>query len=176
MRDEFFISEDDWGMIELVPRENYAERQKLVDKAAAHGDAHRAPGGIGWTRMMVAPSVRTTIEARGIALPALAELIGPDYYRCARLTSGRWGTQDGDPMTGFAYRPIADDRPWNVLYGSCRDELVTCLCVTHCELPIMPVLHRLGTTFELILCDLSQDVVVDLADVVALARYMPIDD
>jgi hypothetical protein len=40
----------------------------------------------------------------------------------------------------------------------------------------MPVLHRLGTTFELILCDLSQDVVVDLADVVALARYMPVDD
>jgi hypothetical protein len=174
MSDEFYLHEDEWGMIELVPRENYAERQNVVATAAAHGEAHRAPDGVGWTALFIAPEANAGVAIRGITLAALTDALGPDWQRCSRVTTG-YSSYREDCPNAFAFRPPERSR-WNIVYGTVRAELVTSLCVTRCELPIMPVLHRLGTSFELILCDLWQDVVVDLADVVALARYMPVDD
>jgi hypothetical protein len=175
MSDDFYLHEDEWGMIELLPRENYAERQNVVDQAAAFSEAHRAPAGIGWTDVFVAPAAKLGIASRGITLAALTDTVGPDWRRCRRVTTG-YSSHVEECPTAFAFLPPQRDANWNIVYGTHRDELVTSLCITHCELPIMPVLHRLGTTFQLMLCDLRQDAVVDLADVVALARYMPIDD
>jgi hypothetical protein len=174
MSDEFYLHEDEWGMVELLPRENYAERQKVVAEATAHSDAHRAPGGVGWTAIYVAPEAKVPISARGITLAALAEALGPGWTRCARVTSG-YSTYVEEATSSYAFRPPERHHNWNVIYGVFRGELVTSLCVTHCELPITPVLHRLGTTYQLMLCDLWKDEVVDLADPVALARYIQAD-
>lgn len=174
MSDEFYLHEDEWGMIELLPRENYAERQKVVAEAAAHSEAHRAPGGVGWTAIYVAPEAKVQLAVRGITLGALAEALGAGWQRAARVTSG-YSTYVEEATSSYAFWPPERHHNWNVIYGNAADGIVTSLCVTHCELAIMPVLHRLGTMFELVLCDLWRDAVVDLADQVALARYIPTD-
>ncbi len=174
MTDEFHLHEDDWGMIELVPRENSAGRRTMVQDAAAHREAHRAADGAGWTEIFQAPAAKVSIEIRGIRLSALADALGADWRRCTRVRSG-YSPHYEDCGNAFAFRPPAE-HGWCVIYGTFRDDVVTSLYVTYCELPIMPALHRLGTMFELILCDLWQDIVVDLADAAALTRYMPVDD
>ena len=175
MSDEFYLHEDEWGMIELLPRENYAERQKMVDAAAAHAEAHRAPSGVGWTAIYVAPEAKTPISERGITLTALAEALGPGWRRSPRVTSG-YSSYVEEVTSSYAFRPPERHHNWNVIYGKAQGELVTSLCVSHCEPPIMAELHRLGTTFKLMLCDLWKDVVIDLADPVALARYVSHND
>lgn len=176
MSDEFYVHEDDWGMIELSPRENYAERQQLVAAAVAHGEAHRAPSGIGWTAIMVAPEVEVKLVTRQITLAALVDVLGPGWRRCRRVTTG-YGSQQDECTNAYAFRPPIAVGPWNVVYGSLAGgDIVTSLFVSHCELPIMAELHRLGTRFSLILCDLRRDAAVDLADPVALARYLRCDD
>jgi hypothetical protein len=163
-------------MIELLPRENYAERQGMVEEAVRHAEAHRAPGGAGWTQIFVAPAAEVSIEIRAITLAALADILGPDWKRCSAVSTGYSSHRD-DCLNAFAFRPakLRED-PWNVVYGTFNRDRVSSLCVTHCERPLMPALHRLGTTFQLMLCDLWQDLVIDLADPAALACYVDRDN
>jgi hypothetical protein len=161
--DELYLHDDEWGMIELLPRENYAERKAMVAEASAQTD------------LFVAPAAEVSIDIRNITLAAFADLLGPEWMRCARVTSG-YSADREDCANAFAFRPIARNANENVFYGTCDDERITDLFITDCGLPIMPALQRLGTTFQLMVCDLWQDVVVDLADPVALAGYVPTSD
>lgn len=175
MSDDFYLHEDEWGMIELLPRENSAERREMVIEAQAHGEAHRAPGGIGWTEIFVAPTAAVQLGVRNINLAAMAELLGPDWQRYARVTSG-YSSYVEDCPSSYAFRGPRGDGYKNVVYGTFKDDVVTSICVTRCGPTLAPVLFKLGTTFQLILCDLWSDVVIDLADQVAIARYVAVDD
>jgi hypothetical protein len=171
----FYLHEDEWGMIELLPRENYAERKAMVAEATAHGEEHRAPGGAGWTDLFVAPAAEVSIDIRKITVATLGELLGPDWTRCDGVTH-IYGAAGEDIANTFAFRPTQSKANGNVFYGTHEADRVVDLFVTECELPIMPVLHRLGLSFQLMLCDLWQDVVVDLADPAALAGYVSDND
>jgi hypothetical protein len=170
MSDDFYLHEDEWGMIELLPRENYAERQQMVQAASEHSEAHRAPDGVGWTDMFVAPAAEVSIDLRGIQLSALATALGPGWQRAPSVSSG-YGTMREEAVNAYAFRGPHDC----TFYGTISGDRVTSLCVTRCDVAISAELHRLGTTYQLILCDLWTDVVVDLADHVAVARYVELD-
>ena len=175
MSDDFYLHEDEWGMIELLPRENYAERREMVAEAQAHSEAHRAPDGIGWTQIFVAPAAAVELTVRDVKLAALAELLGPDWQRCGRVTSG-YSSYVEDCPSSYAFRGPRGDGYKNVVYGTFKDDAVTSICVTRCGPMLAPVLFKLGTTYRLILCDLWSDVVIDLADQVAIARYVDDSD
>jgi hypothetical protein len=170
MRPEFYLHEDDWGMISLEPEENRFERAKIMGQARAFGEASRAPGGAGWTDLMVVPAPPIALASRAIPLAALCDVLGPACRRYERMTTG-YSSHREPVVSGYAFA-CAAHASWDVVYGSVRGDVVTQLSVTHCTAASAEVLHRLGTAFRLILCDLWRDEVIELASRVAIDRYV----
>ena len=173
-RDKFYIHEDDWCRISLEPEENHADRARVVGEVRAFGEAHRAPGGIGWTDIMVVPSSPVSLAVRAITLDALRAALGPGCLECTEVTTG-YSSHLESIGGGFAFR-CSGEAHWDVIYGCVGDGIVTQLAVTHATPALAAVLSRLGTTFRLILCDLGRDCVIDLARKVDLDRYLADDD
>ena len=170
---DFYLHEDDWGMIALEADENRVDRARVVGQAAAHAEAHRAPDGIGWTAMYVAPEPKVALATRAITVGALAGALGPDWTPFATVTSG-YSTYREPVAQGYAF-VFGPDRH-AVIYGTRDRELVTALCLVHPVPALAATLYRLGTTFRLILCDLWRDVTVELASPSAVARYLADDE
>jgi hypothetical protein len=174
MRERFYIHEDDWGRISLEPAENYADRARVVEEVRAFGEAHRAPGGIGWTDIMIVPASPVSLAVRAITLDEVRAALGPGCLECTEITTG-YSTYRETVADGFAFR-CSDEVHWDVIYGCVTDGVVTQLHVTHATSALADRLSRLGTTYRLILCDLGQDRVIDLARRADLDRYLADDD
>lgn len=163
-----FVHEDDWGMISLVPAENRANRAAVVEAATAHGLAHQLPDGLGWTAMYIAPSPPIEIDSRKITLEALGAALGGSCRPVAGFVTG-YGTECREDIEG-GYAFQLPEGP--ALYGCVVDGVLSELHLTD---PITrsaaDSLHHLDRTFDLILCDLWRDVVVELADRSAVEAY-----
>jgi hypothetical protein len=167
---DFSLHEDEWGMISFDPDENRHDRQRVVADAAAHGEAHRAPGGIGWTEIYVAPAAAVEIAVRAITIDALREVLGSAWRSYDRVRCGYGRPPYPVIANAFAFGTAAA-----VVYGTNRPH-VTSLCLARADRAIVDVLHRLGTTFRLVLTDLWRDEVVELANRDAVDRYLAADD
>jgi hypothetical protein len=166
--DCFDLHEDDWGMIDLLPAENHAQAQAVVAEAVAHAEAHRAPDGLGYTAMYIAPEPQVPLAARALSLSTLQGLLGPAWGRFARVASGYSSYREELPQT-FAFT-----NGQSVLYGHQRDGLVQSL---HLHRPadnpeLLATRYALGQTLRLILEDLWRDEVFALGDREALAHYL----
>lgn len=161
-----FVHEDDWGMISLVPAENRADRIAVVEAARTHGEAHRAPDGLGWTAMAIAPSPPTELDVRKITLATLGAVLGTSWRPVARLTTG-YSSYREDVATGYAFQ--LPDGP--ALYGCVVDGVISQLHITQISHSAADALHQLGSMFGLILCDLWSDQVVELAGRSAVDAY-----
>ena len=167
-----YVHEDEWGQIAFEPEENRDDRARVDAEVRAFSDAHRAPGGIGWTDMMVVPPAPVSLAERGITLAALREELG-DRPMLA-LTTGY--SSHVEPVTnGFAFR-CSGERTWDTLYGCTKDGIVTQLHLTFGTEAIAELLHRLGTRFRLVLADPGRGGVIELADRAAIDRYLAGDD
>jgi hypothetical protein len=162
----WFVHEDDWGMISLVPAENRADRAAVVEAARAHGEAHQAPDGLGWTAIYSAPPPPTDIDARKITLEALGAVLGSRWQPVADLVTG-YSSHRERVATGYAFQ--LPEGP--VLYGCITDGVISQLHVVRIRPSMADTLHRLGSTFDLILCNLWDDSVVELADRSAVDAY-----
>ncbi|HEU0034888.1 MAG TPA: hypothetical protein VFQ53_29890 [Kofleriaceae bacterium] len=160
--DVFYLHEDEWGMIALEPVEALAERQQVVDEARTHAEAHQAQPG---SSIYVAPRSPVTIATRAITLAALRAAL-PDH-RVVGSVHSEFLDYPGTSLVPFALGLDAV-----VLYGLVDGEHVAQLAITECKKPMGVMLHRLGMTFRLLLCDLWRNVVVDLADRLAVERYV----
>jgi hypothetical protein len=167
VNDEFYLHEDEWGMVALEPDDNRFERAKVMAEAHAHGEAHRAPGGVGWTEIYVAPAPPVALLERAITLVALRELLGAGWHAATKVSTG-YSSYSEAIDTGYALWRERDD---GVLYGTTDDSKLVSLNVTHASAALADTLHALGTTFRLILCDLWRDQVVELANAAAVAAY-----
>ncbi len=154
-------------MVSFEADDNRFERTRMVAEARAAGDANRAPGGIGWTDMFVAPLAPVGLAERWITLTALRDVLGPACTPYGKVSTGS-SSQREDVATGFAF-DLGDGA---TIYGCTTTDLVTQLYITHCPLHAADLLHRLGTTFRLILCDLWRDEVVELASKSAVDAYL----
>jgi hypothetical protein len=163
--DTVYLHEDDWGMIALFPVENRKESEATVAEAQAHGDAHRAPDGAGWTAIYVAEAPKIPITTREIRLDALAAALGPAWRRYAAVESGYSSLQEEMPG-GFAFTDGQD-----AVYGTFEGDLVTSLAVRDAVPSVRAALARIGTKWRLQLVDLWRDEVVDLSDDTELDRY-----
>lgn len=167
---EFYLHEDEWGMTSLEPIENLANRQGVVSEAAAHSAAHRAPDGIGWTAMYVAPDSPISIATRAITVDALAAALGPTYLRATQVVSGYSSFRE-IVDNGFALLWI-DSRHENVFYGTESDGVITSLAISRPGAAIADTLYALGTTYRLLLCDLWTDVTFALSDRAELDAFL----
>jgi hypothetical protein len=169
--DEFYVHEDEWGMISLEPDENRFERTRIVNEARAHGDAHRAPDGIGWTDIYVAPAPPIALATRAIAMAALRDVLGDGWRAAGKVVTG-YSSYRENIARGYAFR-MSDERA--TIYGTVDGDAVASINITRCPPEIADTLYRVGITFRLILCDLWTDQVIDLASPPAIARYLSAD-
>lgn len=169
-RERFYIHEDDWARVSFEPEENRFDRKRVAAEVRAFGEAHRAPGGIGWTDLMVVPPPPLDISVRSISTSMLRIYLGPSVFACTEVTTG-YSTHVEPVTNGFAFR-CSSEHYWDVVYGIEKDGVVTQLSLTHGTPAIAEILRRVGTTFRLILCDLGRDDIVDLADRAAIDRYL----
>lgn len=165
----FYLHEDDWGMIELAPLENRLQSEHVVSEAREHGEANRAPDGVGWTALYVAPQPAIKLAVRGIRVDELAAALGSSWRRYARVESG-YSSYRESVSDGFAFTDGRD-----VVYGTLDAERVATLCVKEASITLRGTLLLLGTTYRLLLIDLWRDHVVDLSDEGAIDRYLASD-
>ncbi|MEO7092247.1 MAG: hypothetical protein ABI175_03280, partial [Polyangiales bacterium] len=171
--ERFYIHEDDWGRVSFEPEENRFDRTRVASEVRAFGDAHRAPNGIGWTDVMVVPPPPIDITVRAISLATLRAALGPTAFACTEVTTG-YSTHVEHVASGFAFR-CSTEPYWDVVYGCAANGMVTQLHLTFGTPAIADLLHRLGTAHRMILCDLSRDGVVELANRTAIDRYLADD-
>ncbi len=162
----FYLHEDDWGMLDIVPAENRFESAAVAKEAEAHAEAHRAPGGVGWTGMYVIPPPRVSLAERKLALDDLRSLLGPDWRPVARVESG-YSSYREECRSAFA---LTDDVHW--FYGTIEDGRITQLCLRKESASLLGVLVSLGRTRRLILNDWWQNVIVDLSDMESVRSWL----
>jgi hypothetical protein len=164
----FYLHEDEWAMIDLVPSENRAECQASAAAGKAFGEAHRAPGG-GWTDVYVHPEVTHGIAERRLTVADLEGLLGWPRYQS--VASGYGGLREPVPRA-FAF---GDGR--HVLYGSVdADGIVTGLHLFRRAPELRAKLVQLGAAQRLIAIDWWRDQVIPLDDDVATAAWLRDDD
>lgn len=153
-------------MISLELDDNRFERARVVDDARKFGEANLAPDGVGWTAINVVPEPPVAFASRGITYAALCEALGPAWQPYASMVTGYSTHREPLPNAyAFALKGHA------ALYGNVEDGVITSLNVTNRSPGLAETLHKLGTMFRLILCDLWQDVVIELANRDAVVRY-----
>lgn len=169
----FYLHEDDWGMVSLLPQENLAfarEEQGRIDAfSAAHWD------GSGWTDIYVQTGEPFPITIRQLPYTRLAELLGGLLTAAASVETGY--STHREPCPGcFAFGKAYDF----ALYGSLRDGIVTQLHLSGSHLPadvarrqaLTAALSTLGAEYQLVLVDWFSSVIVPLAEQEALDRYL----
>lgn len=171
---DFYLHEDDWGMIALEPIENLGDRREVVAEAAAHAEEHRAPGGLGFTALYVAPAARVSISIRGLTLDALAATLGSAYTRYESMTSG-YSTYREDVMAGFAFRR-GEARYLDTVYGTVKDGVIVDLNLARVSRASRDTLMALGSAFRLMICDLWCEAAIDLCNHVEVERYLALVD
>ena len=162
---EFYLHEDEWGMRDLVPEENRFRATTATAEAERFGEEHRAPGGVGWTDMYVAPEMPVSIAERKITLAALCALL-PELARVDQFYSG-YSSYRELLKKSFALRGDC-----GVIYGGFEGERVTSLHLTHASEEMAPLLLRLGRAYRLVLVDWYSDRVVDLTDERAIREWI----
>ena len=153
-------------MISLELDDNRFERARVVDEARKFGEANLAPDGIGWTAINVVPEPPVAFASRGITYTALCEVLGPAWQPYASMVTG-YSTHREPLPNAYAFALAEHGQ----IYGSRDGDVLKSLNITRRSPALADTLHRLGTTFRLILCDLWQDVVIELANRDAVARY-----
>jgi hypothetical protein len=166
--DCFFLHEDEWGMIDLIPAENHAHALSVVSEATAHGEAHRAPDGVGYTAMYVAPEPLCPLCTRTLSVASLAALLGTGWQQVPRVASGYSSFRE-ELANAYAF---TDGN--HVLYGSHQAGMLTTLHLHlgEASLALIDTLHALGQGLRLILLDLFRDRVVDLGSREAIGQYV----
>jgi hypothetical protein len=169
----FYLHEDDWGMVSLLPRENLAflhEEQERIDAfSAAHFD------GSGWTDIYVRPGEPYPISIRQIPYARLVERFGGLLPAAASVATG-YSTYH-EPCPGcFAFGRTNDI----ALYGSLRHDVVTQLHLTVQDLSANPDLRQelaaalstFGAEYQLVLIDWGRGQIVDVAEQPAIGQYL----
>lgn len=174
MSDTFYLHEDEWGMIELLPIENMVGRKEIAEEAAQFGAEHF--DGAGWTEAYIIPEAQRLIAERHIPLAELRLLIGSWLPEAPIVQSG-YSSYVETLQHSFAF----GDRALRsgALYGNYEGSTITRLNV------IRPVegegvdaarfaeaLHALGERHSLMLADWWSNLIIDLRDRDAVMSYL----
>jgi hypothetical protein len=176
----FFLHEDEWGMVDIMPIENRAEAAQIADKAEEFGKEHF--DGFGYTDIFVIAEPRQPLASRQIPLDFIRTLVTPRLAEATRVESG---IHPGEvlpeafrytgPLKSFAF---GDDN-LGALYGNHLEGVIDHLHLIPHEVRDdanrafwQTTLTTLGSTYRLMLSDWWIKVSVDLADVAAVQEYL----
>jgi hypothetical protein len=170
----FYLHEDEWSMIDLLPEENFEDLMRTAAEAKAFGEEHF--DGFGWTAMYVIPKPTHPLALRTLPLHELQELLGERFLAARSIQSG-YSTYRESLPDGFAF--VEAEQADGVLYGQQKSGLVTGLHLLPCDganhdrtTSISDTLHTLGTKYDLVLVDWWKDIIVDLQDRTTVVSYL----
>jgi hypothetical protein len=107
---EIYFHEDDYCQQELLPREALAYAESEVKKIAEFADAHRAPGGAGWTDVYLRQKPPVSFRALGMKKDDFGAVISPHLppfdlvytgygsYRERCRKDAAWGTSQHNAL------------------------------------------------------------------------------
>jgi hypothetical protein len=91
---EFFLDEDFYGEIEVLPDAIAGWCREELRKIEAFSDAHLAPGGQGWTDIYVRPPAPMPLADLAIPLDATTRMLGTRLRTFDRVTTGRFSAPE----------------------------------------------------------------------------------
>jgi hypothetical protein len=169
----FYLHEDEWGMVSMLPHENLAFLHEERERLDAFSDAHF--DGSGWTDIYIRSEEPSPITIRAIPYVRLAEIFGSLLPAADRVETG-YSTYR-EPCPGcFAFGKTYG----LAIYGSVQDGTVTELYLSLPHLPIDAALRQglvtalcaLGMEYTLVLMDWYRSLIINLADQAAVDRYL----
>ena len=95
-----FVEEDSWGEVEVLPVANADWCRAEFDRISAFADAHRVPGGAGWTDIYIRPPAPVPLADLHLPLAAVLDVLGARLTRFDSVTSGSF----------YAPEPVANAR------------------------------------------------------------------
>ncbi len=179
----FYLHEDDWGMINLLPVENAVWADGIAQEAkraaqenfagfAQFGDL-QVPT---YHNVFVIPEEKHPISERGIRLDWLRALLAGGWPEAERVESG-YSSHVEEISGAFAFGVAHGGS--GAFYGSHRDGIVTRLHIIRPSFDDVQAveafeaaLARLGREYNLVLADWWTDTVVDLRDTERIRRYL----
>jgi hypothetical protein len=170
----FYLHEDEWGMVELLPVENMAGREDAIEEGRQFGKDHSA--GVGWTDVYLIPEAPHSIAERHIPLAELRSLVASWLPEADTVQSG-YGTYVETLQLSFAFGNRALRS--GVFYGNYEGSTIT-------DLNLIPpdeeaeakvtrfaeALRALAERYNLMLADWWSSRVVDLRDRDAVTDYL----
>lgn len=170
----FYLHEDEWAMIDLLPVENLAEVRQMAREAQIFGEEHF--DGFGWTDMYVFPEPTYPLSLRVIPLNELKALLGERFHLADIVQSG-YSSYTEVLADGFAF--VEAEKADGAFYGLQKNGLVTALhlcpfngSTSDVITLFVEILHTLGTKYDLVLADLWRHSIVDLRERNVVRAYL----
>ena len=170
----FYLHEDEWGMVAVLPAENSARALEIAQETDEFGQEHF--DGSSWSEVYVIPAEEYRLADRDIPIAELAALLGDRLQPAGKVQSGYSSYVEELPGS-FAFGEAATGQ--GAFYGDAKAGLITTLYV------ILPdgsvpknvslfaeVLSTLGEKYDLILADWWRHHVLDLRDRDAVTRHL----
>lgn len=168
----FWLHEDEWGMISLMPAENYENAERLAHEAAESSAQHADDAG--WTNIDAPPEPEHPLVKRQLSLDALRTLIDNRLPEANRVETGITPGEMESPA-GFAFG--ADEL--GAFYGEQSNGIIEHLYVIPPERIRrdlrqfwIETLTALGATYQLVLADWRRNAIVDLTNHARLDDYI----
>jgi hypothetical protein len=180
----FYMHEDDWGMISLLPAENatwargVAEEAQRASQENFAGYVEVGEGRIPvYKSVHVIPEEKHPISERAIRLEDLGALLLGGWPQADKVETG-YSSHAEELKGAFAFGKAYDEA--GAFYGSrSKDGIVTRLYITrpHSDdaqaLEMFgAALERLGRRYGLVLADWWTDTAVDLRDPTSIREYL----
>lgn len=170
----FYLHEDEWAMIDILPAENVKQLQGIAREAQTFGEEHF--DGIGWTDMYSIPRVTHSLSIRAIEFAELKSVLKERFLSADSVQTGYSSYRETLPDC-FAF--VEAEKKDGAFYGKQMNGIVTGLHLLPSESGnesaiaiFTDILHALGMKHNLVLADWWSSQIVDLHVKDAIAHYM----
>ena len=175
---DFFVTGDEWGLVEVVPAEN---REHYAEVARQFAEHHKDTdfGLAGWTTSpFILPNPAVSLAVRAIRPEMVTEAFTNVLVPTDRVTSCVDFTGPPEPVTGCVAWKVPSETPFVAgFYGRVSDGILTSLWWSPRPLDepttitLADVIARFGASHQLLLA-VEADGVIDFEDRETMAKYL----
>lgn len=170
----FYLHEDEWAMIDLLPSENFEELLRTARAAQAFGEEHF--DGSGWTDMYVIPRPTYPLSLRSLPFNDLQAMLKQRFLQAGIVQSGYSSYREELPDC-FAF--VEAEKADGAFYGDQKNGLVMRLHLLPCNEEkrdsiacFVDILYTLGVKYDLVLADWWNDKIIDLRERNMIVQYL----
>lgn len=173
LRKELWFHEDDYARVQFLPFSCWNFCCDQLDKLGAHDVAHRAPEGVGWTKMYSLPAAPAPTASLAISTGDLAAAMPWKLRRTNRVLTGTWSEKGERLPRTAAYRSGS----CAIVFGWNEDRIVESLWFKDGyaswwnRRALIEAFFRLGLLAPLLLVD-WRGALIDLRDRKAIRAYV----